>query len=399
MKKYIILTPEIGNMGGSQMFVCNKSEYLRASGWNVTICYFTESPILIKQFQSINTVFCPELAWGIQHYTKISVSKIIDKLVNILHCTQKDEIIVESLLCQLAFWGELLSMRVNAKHIINQLEEDIPQYNSEEIKFFDFKLKRRECINASEQSLRRLFKSYYNDGYSQYFHSTSFFCSNVTDDIEFNDEVLPSSDTFNILSIGRLDKPYIRIIIEDIVCFSKQHTEVRFGLIMVGASPDGIIETEIQNKLRSIKNIQLYLLGYLFPIPTKVVKSANVAIATSNSVKVSYELQIPTISIDANDNHAIGVYMYNTKNTVFRTEEEKVPVDFYLEKLFKKEIVNDMIDYSQSATCIDRFADQMLFTRRESFDIIYYNVQSIYGCIETLIGLLKRNIFRLIHMF
>ena len=39
-RKYVILTPEIGNMGGAQMYVENKVKYLRENNWEVCVFYY-----------------------------------------------------------------------------------------------------------------------------------------------------------------------------------------------------------------------------------------------------------------------------------------------------------------------------------------------------------------------
>ena len=75
MKSYIILTPEIGNMGGSQMFVANKAEYLQNQGWNVTICYFRKSKVLISKYHQLHTIYLPFMSWGVPYYSKRTVYK------------------------------------------------------------------------------------------------------------------------------------------------------------------------------------------------------------------------------------------------------------------------------------------------------------------------------------
>ena len=52
MKKYIILTPAIGDMGGAQMYVANKTSYFEKKGWNVSVFFFQSfSKILIKSLE------------------------------------------------------------------------------------------------------------------------------------------------------------------------------------------------------------------------------------------------------------------------------------------------------------------------------------------------------------
>ena len=126
MKKYVILTPQIGNMGGGQMFTCNKAEYMTNLGWETTICYFTVSPILIEKMLEFKRIYAPQLKWGIQYYSTFQVNNIIKQIVSKLEFSINDEIVVESHLCYLSLWGELIAEKLHAKHIINSFEEDIP---------------------------------------------------------------------------------------------------------------------------------------------------------------------------------------------------------------------------------------------------------------------------------
>lgn len=67
------------------------------------------------------------------------------------------------------------------------------------------------------------------------------FCSNVIDE---NDEInidLKRAD-YTILSIGRLDKPYIQTLLNELICFIGLHPQTRFNLIFIGGSADGYVE-------------------------------------------------------------------------------------------------------------------------------------------------------------
>ena len=40
MSCYVFLTPELGNMGGAQMYTNNKVSYLKKNGWDVQVFYY-----------------------------------------------------------------------------------------------------------------------------------------------------------------------------------------------------------------------------------------------------------------------------------------------------------------------------------------------------------------------
>lgn len=390
MKKYVILTPQIGDMGGGQMFACNKAEYMSNLGWEVIVCYFTESPILIKKYLEFKRICVPELGWGIQYYTAYQVNNIVKQIAYQIGEDTHNEVIIESHLCYLSLWAELLAEKLHAKHIINSFEEDIPTFTSNAISFFEYKLKRWECINASEKSLKRLFKSYFKEEYNRFNHSTSFFCSNVTvDNNVITDVILPDTNSFNILSIGRLNKSYIQVMLSELLGFAAKYSSTAIGLVFVGASPDGSVEKNILEIFNKLSNVKIYLLGYMFPIPQNVIECANIAISTSNAVLVTHEQGIPTIAVDAMDSFAIGVYGVNTVNKVFRKDEPQIPISEYIEKLYKGEMANTPLPLN-NVDKEDHFIEQVKFLSKSKMDGKYYDIHGIYSIFEVMFGIIKR---------
>ena len=325
-----------------------------------------------------------------QYYTKNKVKSIVNGITKQINTAPDDEIIVESHLCYLSLWGELVAEKLHAKHIINSFEEDIPQFSSKEISFFEYKLKRWECVNASEKSLKRLFKSYFKDEYNSFSHPTTFYCSNVsTDNVFYSDVNVPDSNSFNILSVGRLNKPYVQEMITEMYRFAVKNSNTNIGLVFIGASPDGSVEKKIMSTFDGLENVKIYLLGYMFPIPLNVIKCANIAIGTSNAVLVTHDQGIPTIAVDAQDCFAIGVYGINTDRKVFRKEEPQTPISFYIEKLFKGELMNNMSSLN-NIVVEDHFIDQVEFLNKSTKDDKYYNVYKIHSFLEVMIGVLKK---------
>lgn len=392
---YIFLTPELGSMGGSQMYVCNKSMYLRYKGWNVKICYFVDSRIMIGKFNDLDTYFFPELAWGVQYYFPSRARKIIKKVAAQLSSNDQD-VVIESCLYHLSYWGEMLASELKAKHILHFLEEDIPIISESSAAFMEYKLYRWECMNASEQSLRRLFKAHFKQIYLKYQFDTDFYCSNVIQE----EDHIPSSllhiektDDI-ILSLGRLDKPYIPEMIKQIVLYARNNEKRSLSILFIGGSPDGNKERKIKEILSEVSNIKTYLLGYMYPVSPSVVKMADVAIATSNSVLVPYNNGVPTIVVDANDFYAIGLYGDNTMNTVFRKDEEKVRISDYLEKvLVKRDFIvpeSNISSKPEEELLDDHFKNQIAFLNRSNDDGKYYYTEGVYSYKSFFRGVLVR---------
>ena len=327
-RKYVILTPEIGNMGGAQMYVENKVKYLRENNWEVCVFYYIygenyKLPVL-TEFKD-NCIH--DFLYAFYYIPFYERKKILDVIAN--KVGSADEIIVESQLITLAYWGELIAEKLGGRHIVNFLEEQVPVLTEKEYDFFRYKLKRWEFMNAGKWSLKRVFKERLTDELLKYEHSISFQCSNVVDENATYNGSFADCD-YTIISIGRLDKQYVIPIVEEIKLFAQQNGEKRINVVFVGGSLDGTKETMIPQILNETNNITCYMLGFTYPVPANIVKMADVAIASANAVLVTADYGVPTICVDMNDSYAIGVYGYSTQNKHVRKDEPLVPVSALL---------------------------------------------------------------------
>lgn len=397
--KYLFFTPELGGMGGTQMFVYNKGLFLSKLGWEVCFCYFTKSEIKIKGIDSFRNYYLPESIWGIEHFSKHSVSKRIDDVITGLGLCADEETVIESNLMSLSFWAEILAERIRARHILNCLEENIPHYHKEVYKYLEFKLKRWECMNASEKSLKRTFKEHYIPEYLQYENLIKTPCSNVLTEEETIIDIQPYTKAdYNIISIGRLDKPYIPKTISELIRICNAHRDKTFNVVFVGASKDGMVEKTIKEQLGKLNNVKAFFLGYMFPIPAALLGCMNVSIATSNSVLVSYNYGIPTIAVDAQDYDAIGIYGYNTTNKVFRKEEPVISVGEYLDKiLFDKAFIYKKDEIVSADDSEEEFTRQLNYLLKFTGCKDYYPVQNLYNMIERIKGTIIRVLYIMKH--
>lgn len=396
---YVFFTPELGGMGGTQMFIYNKGLFLRELGWEVCFCYFTKSEIKIKGIDDFKNYYLPESIWGIEHYSKRFVDKRIDAVIKNLELKKGEDIIIESNLMSLSFWAEILAEKVQGLHILNCLEENIPYYFSGVYTYLEFKLKRWEIMNASEKSLNRAFKDYFIPDYLQYLNCIKTPCSNVLSKNDESFDVTPYERAdYNILSIGRLDKPYIYKAVSEVKRVIGAHVDKVFNLVFIGASKDGKSEKDIQEQFGTLDNVTVFFLGYLFPIPSSLLACMTVSLATSNSVLVSYNAGIPTIAIDAQDYDAIGIYGYNTNNKVFRHGEQRVPVGDYLETiLFDKDFKYSNTPIQTEDTGKEEFKKQLSFVTGRERKKEYYPVQGLYGILSRLKGTIIRVLYTFKH--
>jgi len=389
MNRYIILTPALGNMGGSQMYTANKCIYLENHGWEVNVFYYLDFPIKIKSLEKHKSNLIPDLSYGFYFIPSKRRREILNRIKAFVR--KDDNVIVETHLLSLANWGELVAEEVGGRHIINFLEEGVPVFNDRQSAFFEFKLKNWEFINAHEMNLHRVFKEHFKEDFLQYEHRIDFMCTNVVDESDDTHYDFKVSD-YTILSIGRLDKPYVVTMVEEIKKFVSEFSQQTFNLIFVGGSNSGEEENRIPAVFHEFGNVNVYMLGFTFPVPLSIIQSADVGIASSNSILVTADLGIPTIAVDMYDYNAIGVYGYTTQNKFLRTDEPVIPIS----TLLKDVLLADMYPKSEqsSASYSDamekEFEKELAFLKKSSGnDKVYYNVDAIYSRKKHLFSHLK----------
>lgn len=400
MKKYIILTSGISDMGGAEMFTSNKVEYLQKYGWKVDVFFYRKvNNILLPTLQQFSGNRISDLIYNFRSLTSHHRNKIINNISK--ECNKYDEIVVESQLLTLSYWGEMIAENVNGNHIVNAMEESMPKLSNSEIKFLDFKLKNNQILNAvNERVLKRYFGDNIKEEYIKYIHDFlgKPICSNVIQDIHVDLSKFGSAD-FNIISLGRLDKPYVLPTMFQLSKFIKKYPNLKFNLIIIGGSPNGEIEVKIQDIFKEVLNVNIQALGYLYPVPLQLIKMANVGIAMANSIDVLTQCGVPTINIDISDLKPIGIYGVTTYNKFNRdVNDERLTLIELLENLLINKTVNgqiqyDSIDLNQDLDSI--FEKQINFLNRCLNCHEYFNIVDMYPkrCY------LKSQISRFVHKY
>lgn len=383
MKKYIILTPSIGDMGGAQMYTANKVEFLRENGWDVAVYYsLPYKKLLIDKLKEYDANYLTDMQYGIQYLPTKRKSKVLATICHNAH--SYEEVIIETQLVALAGWGEMIAKRTEGRHVVNFLEEHPHALSCREARYFEFKLKRREILNATEVSLKRLFGVYYKEEYLQYEHKSGFFCSNVVSDTSFDNSSIALAD-FNVLTIGRLDKPYIETLVLELKKFSKDHSQNSFNFHFVGGSNSGSMEKQIEQEFDSVENVNLYMYGFVYPIPSGLIELADVAVASANSILVTAERGCPTICIDMADYGGIGIYGYTTTNKFKRTTEPFVPISELMENvLIKKSIGADKKEGTakDSVRIKSQMEESVSYIKSMEEKKEYFDEKEIYSSLE-----------------
>lgn len=332
MKKlYIMFSNGIVGMGGGQMYTRNKIVYAQQCGFDVAIYSGQPGKIVIEELQKFEKNIKKELLLCPLVYHQKTVKRVIGEIA--AECVGYDEIIIESGIAHMALWGELLADQLKCKHMVHLLDERNDLLVPEEyLDFYWFKHNRCELSGITKESLKMLFR---ND--SKITDDNSFFltslCQNVIDnECNFNFS-LPDAD-YNLGTIGRLEKQYVIEAARAFAQIAIEHSDKIFNVLFIGGSQDVQYEYAIKNLFNNISNVNLFMLGYIYPIPGDLVKKIDLFVSSAGSAGVSYRLGKVTISVDSVDLKAIGILGYTTQRALRRVDEPKQEI---------KDLVNQIL--------------------------------------------------------
>lgn len=345
MKLYIILGQFFG-MGGGPLYIRNKVDYFKKRGWDVQVYNGQSGPLLIPELEEYQKNIYFELFSCPFFWTANKRKQIIREIVLKVSAKCYDEIIVESVNTTYALWGELIAEQLRAKHVILNMDEGFPHYAKWIYEFLDFKHKRKELAGIMPGSLARMFGNYKQIGEKEDY-ALCLACYNIfSDDNNGRIEGIKKKD-INLGCISRLDKGYIMPMIGYVADVARTHPDVSFSFILVGDAPDHSISNKIKDAVQEIKNLKLYMLGYLSPIPNRLIEFVDYFIGTAGSAEMTANAGKITVIVDTSTCHPIGIGNYDAMSAVFADTDSKTDnLKVYLEKLIfemDKDIIKEKI--------------------------------------------------------
>ncbi len=321
MAKYLILTYEISCLGGGQLYVQRRAEYLVKQGIDVRIVVFYHDssyfPLEMK-FEGIPYYIIPEMGMTTSMLTASKVDKIVDGLLNKIG--ESDDISIESHTLTTIEWGELIAFKCKGRHLAYPLAEPtISSYYFEPgKKIFTYKLNNNEFYGCTSVSLKQIFgkknvpSNYINIGY------------NVS---ELEDECIPhikyvkKEPDYVISTVGRLDKDYIEPLIQGCINLAEVFPQQSFVLLIGGGSKTPGRENYLKNKYEKTKckNLQVIFTGYIEKLGKDIFQMSDVFAGMGTASLNSISQGCLTINIDPNDGmrYASGFFGTDTNNFAY----------------------------------------------------------------------------------
>ena len=315
------MTHSIVKVGGAEIYLRNKCNYLKEKGWKVYIFSYDRGKVLISDLREFESCIIRKLSFSPIAFSQRERQRVLDKLCQMVAVRSGDEIVVESNNFLITLWAELLAERLGARHLVYELQEDSFIYSPGLLDFLKFKYERREFAGITANSLVNFFSPYFEVPESNRYFLRAY-CSNSIEDVDAAPVSLPPADV-TIGSLGRIEKPFVRSAVEDMGHFIGRHPDLKFNVVFIGGERNGHHrEKAIRQSLGKYPNVNVYITGLLFPIPAKLLYSVDVFLSSAGSAFATANLGIPTISYDANDLKPIGILRHTTQNSIFRGPDE-----------------------------------------------------------------------------
>ncbi|MBE6062864.1 MAG: hypothetical protein E7207_04730 [Clostridium butyricum] len=393
MKKYIFFTGTLSNVGGGQIYTRNKKNFLEENGYEVYIFYAIEGKRYIREFLNINNYY-PELSYYPAYFNKKKIEGILDKMKLKLNIKNGDEIIIESHTYICACWAELLASKTKGKHFAFLLQENFNIKNNDVLEFFYFKLLRKELAGISKDSLPILFKNLINLNKDQCYHLEAV-CENSVEDIDTDIcKKIDFAADYHICTVGRLEKIYVKTMLEGVAEFCNIHKDKKVQLFLIGGTMDNNRFNKVLKIVKDISNLDIYVSGFIYPIPRKIFKYMDAAIATAGSVLTCSNEGVTTISMNVVSGMPIGIYNYNTVEDSYSNENNNFTVCGLLEKILidgvNQRIISSIVDEENQHNI--EFQEQLKFLKESLNDKIYFDTSEL--CESNI----KKRIFRILKL-
>ena len=378
MKTYIMMFGIANIVAGGPIYNANKIKFLEERGWNVVVFPVDSGTIYVKPLAKYNGRKYEFLYHAPYIFRKSEVKQFLKQMKE--QIPESQETIIETGTDFTALWGELFAKEIGAKHIIMFLDETNNSVNKFTASFFEFKYRRKELFGISKKSLLHIFSPYFEiKEPGEYVWNA--WCSNSVADIEFNiDKNFPKTD-YLIGSIGRLDKSFVMNIINGVCKFADSNKEKKIGLCLFGGASQRV-EEFIKKTVLNYKNLQIYISGYIWPIPANIFKYIDVFVSGAGSANVSANMGVITIRMDEISNKPLGFVDNPLTGHYVKKAEKKYEVeDFLKEALIEKympEIVEKISIEEQWQIICDDFEYQTSYIEKNYNDKVYYPTDRVW---------------------
>ena len=380
MRTYIIICGFADVIAGGPIYYANKVRYMEQFGWQVIVIPTNNGKkVLVQGMEKFLGPYVPFILDSPNEYNKKQREILIDYLESFVP-KEREKTIIETGTDYTNYWGEALAERINAKHIVIFLDEQNPRVTKDVIDFYKFKYNRHELACITKPVMQNLFKGYMTLDLKECY-ALRCDCTNVLDDYEHEiNSLIPKSD-YNIGYIGRLEKPFFSIIVDEFISFCKRNGRKKITVVFFGGAFEQKTVDALEDKFKSLSNVRIFVTGYLFPLPIAALRKMDVFVSGAGSARVAAKAGVLSVQVDMLSYEPLGIMLDYTF-----TNYKKCPIgnkisDYLDWILVHKEPklplplgVNYKKDWDFVCEC---FEEHLKFIEQSSSEPAYYNLSKL----------------------
>lgn len=300
-KNYIIIGAMGGYISGAPIYYRNKALYMQSQGWNVYIVSCRSGKVYVDRLEQFIVGTVPELTRKAYCLSGSKREAVVKKVTDCLPSMDGEETVIETGTFYTAYWGEILAKELGARHIVVYLDEHNYGIHSQQMDFFKFKYEREELACISEAAYKDIFSPAWKHE-KERAHTLPCYCSNSLEDIHSPVTHEVKRGDYTVGYIGRLEKDAFRTLVEALYVFAKMNPDKTIALDCFGDYGNPIARDALRQSFAAYPNLQLYISGYLFPIPKEAVQKCDICFASAGSIAVSVKANVPTIAMNVYSN-------------------------------------------------------------------------------------------------
>lgn len=309
---YFIVTKSMNVMGGAELYAIRRAKYLEET-YNCKVIFLLQESVEEKSFwkkelEAFNVIITEEMRNPILFYSKKYISNITN---NFLNEVNKKNIFFETHTIHLSIWAELFAQKLKGLNVLYFLNDSSVKNKYgfyPTLSFFNYKLENKEMIGLSKTLLSRIFKKNIEKEYNQYvniaFSENELPLNSIFSKSKFNIKYKKKYDLV-IGTVARLEKIYIRFMVEEVIKFSKEHKEAKICLLIGGDTPNKSVQgfyDDMYFKNSKFKkmtsNLEIIHLGYIHPLGKDFFSSLDVFIGQGTAVINSISQRKSTIVME-----------------------------------------------------------------------------------------------------
>lgn len=387
--KYILVTYNVCNMGGAQLYVLRRARYLKLKGYEVhiVVCFDNNNFILEREFEGFAIHYVPEFNYPLAYYSKKKCNRIIEALV--FKIGKSDNMIIESHTLPLAVWAEKTSVLLKAKHLIYILAEPrIADYRYNPGRnFFEYKLNHDAFYGVSSVSLDLIF----GKKTKKHFVNVGFDKGELVTDSYPRFKYRKKANDFVITTVTRLDKTYVIPLIKSVCLLAKKYPNQNFVLIIIGGSKtkgrEEFLFSNYNNSTLNTENMEIIYTGYIEKMGEDIFENLDVFVGMGTASINAISRGCLTLNINPIDDTCSGFFGADTNNPAYPENGISYSIVNKLEEAYnlplsiKQDIIKEgLLLYKRDFeinTCFRKLDENIDKLKISNSDIILY-----YSCFD-----------------